>query len=390
MNDTPRDCIQLGEAGTLRSRALALKGGAIREPMRIAILRSFCVSLAVAVLLVGVVAGQDTGPVQGNAVQASQPGGVTGGPGNSVSGSSVVDAAAGTHNGPAKATASTPAASENSKGSASPPSASNTDDNPYNPYLEPPPLPKGKTTLIGGVATSVDKVRNRLTVQPFGKGTKVKLILDERSKIYRDGTETTVLGIRKGDRVYVDTMLDGSKVFARNVRVVTESGPAEVRGQIISANLGDGKISVKDELSSHPVTFAVNNATKYTAARGDAASSDLRPGSLIEVQFSTNESNRDIAQEITVLAKPGDNYVFSGTVTSIDMRSGTLALDNRSDDQNYEIQIAQATMTTNQNLRVGSEITARTVFDGKVYKASDVTIDEPPAGAKDENESEVK
>ncbi len=64
----------------------------------------------------------------------------------------------------------------------------------------------------------------------------MKLFMDERSHIFRDGTETTVLAIHKGDRVYADTMLDGSKVFAKNVRVVTEPGIAEVRGQVVATD----------------------------------------------------------------------------------------------------------------------------------------------------------
>jgi hypothetical protein len=231
-------------------------------------------------------------------------------------------------------------------------------------------------------------VRNRVTVQPFGKGAKIKLILDERSHIYRDGTETTILGVHKGDHIYVDTMLDGSKVFARNLRVVTETGPAEVRGQVVAADLGSGKISIKDELSSHPVTFSVNNATKYSSFRGAASSSDLRPGSLIDVQFALDQSNRDVAQEITVLAKPGENYIFSGTVTSLDMRSGTLAVDNSSDDQNYEIHFDPATMADSHGLKVGSEVTARTVFDGKVYKASNLTVEQP--APKEGDQSKVQ
>ncbi len=281
-----------------------------------------------------------------------------------------------------------PAGSNTNGGSA--PTANASDDNPYNPYVEPPPLPKGKTTLIGGTATSVDKVRNRLTVQPFGKGTKVKIVLDERSHIYRDGTETTILGVHKGDRVYVDTMLDGSKVFARNVRVVTDTGPAEVRGQVIAANLGAGTISVKDELSSHPVTFSVNNATKYSSFRGGAVSSDVQPGSLIDVQFSTDHSNRDVAQEIIVLAKQGESYIFSGTVTSLDMRSGTLALDNSSDDQNYEIHFDPASLADSRALKVGSEVTAHAVFDGKGYKARDVEVEPPNPSAKEGDPSKVQ
>ncbi len=362
--------------------------------MKRAILQYFPGALALAMMLtVSSVAQQDTGPVQGNAGQASQPGGVTSGPGNPASRTGMTNPAAGASNATA-GSVSTPAPNAAGKASSAAdhgtPSATASEDNPYNPYLEPPPLPKGRTTLIGGTATSVDKVRNRLTVQPFGKGAKVKLILDERSQIYRDGTETTVLGIHKGDHIYVDTMLDGSKVFARNVRVVTETGPAEVRGQVISANPGEGKISVKDELSSHPVTFSVSNATKYSSFRGEASANDVRPGSLIDVQFSTDHSNRDVAQEIIVLAKPGENYVFSGTVTSVDMRAGTLALDNRSDDQNYEIHFDPATATGSHALKVGSEITARALFDGKVYKASDVSIEEPNQDKKDGDQSKVE
>ena len=234
---------------------------------------------------------------------------------------------------------------------------------------------KGKPTLIGGLATSVDHVRNHLTIQPFGGGKKVKVFVDERSHIYRNGVETTVLGIRKGDRVYVDTMLDGSKIFAKNVRVLTESGLAEVRGQVIATNPEKGTISVRDQLSAKPVTFAVSGATKYSSSKGAAVAGDVQTGSLIDVQFSPGREAGSVAQEIMVLAKPGDNYIFSGVVTNLDMRTDTLSLENSSDGQPYEIQFNRAAVSDPQALKVGSEVTARTTFDGKLYKASNVRIE---------------
>ena len=39
----------------------------------------------------------------------------------------------------------------------------------------------------------------------------MKKAYDKRTHVYRDGVETTQLGIRKGDRAYVDTMLDGHR-----------------------------------------------------------------------------------------------------------------------------------------------------------------------------------
>ena len=90
--------------------------------------------------------------------------------------------------------------------------------NPGDPLLDVPPLPKGKATLVGGRVGKIDPIRNRITVEPFGGGDKMKVFFDERTHIYRDGTETTQANIHKGDRVYVDTLLDGPRVFARNIR----------------------------------------------------------------------------------------------------------------------------------------------------------------------------
>jgi hypothetical protein len=316
---------------------------------------------------------QGSDPVQGNAGQASQPVGNSAGPGTVTQ--------------PAPATTGH-AASSPAAGTAASVSDSNADDNPYDPLLEPPPLPKGKPTLIGGIATSVDHVRNRLTIQPFGRGTKIKLFVDERSHIYRDGAETTVLSIQKGDRIYADTMLDGSRVFAKNIRVATQTGVAEVRGKLIAVDPEKGILSVQDQLSAKPVTFAIGGNTKYSSAKGSATSGDVGPGSLVDVQFSPRRDNRAVADEIIVLAKPGDNYIFSGVVTSLDMRSNTLAVENHSDDQTYEIHFTSAALSDPRALKIGSEVTARAVFDGKQYKASNVRIED--AKPEDAAQTEVR
>ena len=303
----------------------------------------------------------DSGATRGNAGQASQPAGVNPSVGNTTP--------APPPSVPASPTTETQPSTRTMN------SADNGDDNPYDPLLEPPPLPKGKTTLIGGIATHVDHVRNRLTVQPFGKGQKVKLIVDERSHIYRDGVETTVLGIHQGDRIYVDTMLDGSKVFARNVRVITQATLAEVRGQVVAYYPDKGTVTVQDQLSSKPVSFNVSGNTKYYGAKGDATSSDLRPGSLVDVQFATARQGRDIAREVTVLAKPGDDYIFSGQIIGVDMHNNSFMVENQSDDQQYEIHFNPTLVANARQLKVGSEVTAHTVFDGKQYKANNLRIE---------------
>jgi hypothetical protein len=331
-------------------------------------------------LLIGVAHAQPSGPpVPQNAGQASQPAAASNGPGQ-----------IGSQMPP---TAAQPSADRDrnippASGSATATTSTNVDseDNPYDPLLEPPPLPKGKTTLIGGIATSVDHVRNRLTVQPFGKGTKVKVFIDERSHIYRNGTETTILGIHKGDRVYVDTMLaSNDRIFARNVRVLTESGLAEVRGQVVSTNPERGTINVRDQLSAKPVSFTVNGATKYSSTKGSATAADVQPGSLIDVQFSPRH-DQTVAQAVKVLAKPGDNYIFSGMVTDLNMRTNSFFLDNKSDEESYEVHFSRDAVTDLSALRVGAEVTARTVFDGKQYTASNVRVEKPDLSQSDQQQ----
>ena len=368
----------------------------------------------VAFLTVCALAQQDTSPIQGNGGQASQPAGVTSGPGN-VGANGQVASPGASESTPATSPGTTPAstpapaaAPRTDKGtpatdSATPKSDTTapkadtaspktdtatpqtdepktvltgaaSDPNAYDPYLEPPPLPKTKPTLIGGTATRVDHVRNLLTIEPFGKGQKVKLFIDERTHIYRNGQETTVLGIRKGDRVYADTMLDGSRVFAKNVRVENQVGAAEVRGQIMAVNHEKGTVTVRDDVSSQAVTVAVGSGTQYSAFKGNASSADLQPGSLVDVQFAPGQDKRDQAQEVIVLARPGESYVFSGVVTNIDMRTGTLALANRSDDETYELHFDQSAVDDRSKLKVGSEVTAHAVFNGKQYNAKDLQL----------------
>ncbi|MFZ0704254.1 MAG: DUF5666 domain-containing protein [Candidatus Korobacteraceae bacterium] len=326
------------------------------------------------------VAQQDAGPIRGNAGQASQPSG-TGVPGPSTP-TATPPSSTGTSNRasattPAPPVTTTPQTDPSTPQSDEPRTVLNTnsaDPNANDPLLEPPPLPKTKPTLIGGTAARVDHIRNRLIIQPFGGGRKIKVFVDERTHIYRDGEATTVLGIRKGDRVYADTMLDGARVFAKNVRVENQVGMAEVRGQVTAANPEKGTVTVRDELSSQPVTVAVGSGTQYSAYKGPANSNDLQPGSLVDVQFARSKEKQDVAQEVILLAKPGDTYVFTGVVTNIDLRTNTLDLENRSDDQTYELHFDQSSVDDRSKLKVGSEVTAHAVFNGKQYNANDLQL----------------
>lgn len=249
------------------------------------------------------------------------------------------------------------------------------------PLLDTPPLPKGKPTLIGGTAVKVDRVRSRVTVEPYGAKNKMPIYIDERSHIYRNGVETTVLGIKKGDRVYFDTMNDGPRIFAKNVRVISETGAAEVRGQIISYDAARGTIQLQDALSSRPVTFRLSGTTHVTAQQGSASVGDLGKGALVDVVFAPDKANRGIATEVRVLARPGVSYTFAGTITNVNLRDGTVSVENESDGKVYDIEFDTHSKSERSGLHVGNTVNIAATFDGENYKATNVTVTEAKSAA---------
>ncbi len=238
----------------------------------------------------------------------------------------------------------------------------------YDPLLDVPPIPAGKTSLVGGTVRSIDQIRDRLTVQPFD-GHSMRIFFDERTHIYRDGVPSTQLAIRKGDRVSVDTMLDGSRVFARNIRVVTEMQSADARGQIMSND--NGKIMLQDELSARPVTFLVTPATVVSGSGGTVTVAQLQPGSLVMVKFSPDRRDRDVAREVSVIAAPGAVFTFYGKITYLNMSTRTLAVANESDKKTYDIKFTPAAVDP-QMLQEGKQVLVKARFDRTGYVADNV------------------
>lgn len=237
------------------------------------------------------------------------------------------------------------------------------------PVFGVPPLPKGVTTLVGGTVTGIDGVHNRLGVKVFGGG-KWTVAFDERTHFYRDGAETTFEKIKKGDRVYVDTMLDNHQIFARNVHVVTHTGPADASGQVTAFN--NGQITLRDDLSAQPVQFHVDSNTQVKRNGVASSVSDIQPGSLITVEFSPNGVNRGTAREISILALPGQTFTVVGKVMNLDLRDNQIAVQNDVDQKIYDIALDRGRLP--QNVTVGSQVTVAAVFDGRQYKASSIAV----------------
>ncbi|MGH9569364.1 MAG: DUF5666 domain-containing protein [Candidatus Angelobacter sp.] len=249
------------------------------------------------------------------------------------------------------------------------------EDSGHDPILDPPPVPTGSTTLVGGIIRDVDRIRNRMVVHVFGGGSW-RVNFDERTHIFRNGAETTPLALKKGERVYVDTMLDHSNhdIFARNIRVGVAAPPADADGQVASVDPVHGEIILRDRINSVPVHFDIDKETRISRGATPGTIADVKPGSLVHVKFAPESGNRGLAREITIVAAPGAAFTFIGKLTYLDLRRGLLGLHNETDGKMYDIHFRSQAVDEPTQLGVGAQVTVVAIFEGAGYNAKTVTV----------------
>jgi hypothetical protein len=238
-----------------------------------------------------------------------------------------------------------------------------------------PSLPPAKATLIGGTIQKLDRVRDEITVQAFGGGT-VKIFFDPRTHIYL-GTEQGSTDLHQGDRVYVDTILDGSTIFAKNIRLRNGVVAGESQGIITSYNQDRGELVLRDALSPRPMKVRLTSQTKIVRLDHSSQPVQLVPGTLVNVKFGPQQNDRDVAREISVLAVPGGSFTFTGRVTGLDLRLGLLVITSSTDNKTYEIYFNPNLIQPDQSLHESAQVTVLTRFDGNRYVARSLTVNPP-------------
>jgi hypothetical protein len=199
------------------------------------------------------------------------------------------------------------------------------------------------------------------------------VLFDPRTRVYRGTVEGTIADLKVGERVYLDTILDGDTVFARSVRVKT-TALGESQGVVVKYRSDRGELTIRDSISPQPVRVRLNSSTRFL--RGDRAvtASMVSEGSLVAVKFSSEGNGHDVAREISILALPGTRYTFAGQVVHIDLRTGLLVINSSTDHKTYEVYL-DAYAAPDDNLHAGAVVTVVANFDGSRYVARSLTID---------------
>jgi hypothetical protein len=240
-------------------------------------------------------------------------------------------------------------------------------------------MPEGKSTVIGGTISGVDPIADRLTLKVFG-GKQMKILFDERTQVFRDGAKSSLHDLRANDHASVETMLDGDAVFARSIHMLSQSPEGECHGQIVSYDPGTSVLTVSESLSPQSLKLVVPAGTVIVRS-GQAASNsrpgglaDLRNGTLISATFASDTKGQGVASHIAILASPGDELSFSGSVTFLDLHSNQFVVADAQNNQSYKIIFDPASLPATRDLHEGKNVKVTAEFDGSHYIARAITL----------------
>ncbi|MGA8670015.1 MAG: hypothetical protein WB679_09070 [Terracidiphilus sp.] len=242
-----------------------------------------------------------------------------------------------------------------------------------------PPPPNGKSTIFGGEIRELDPVRDQITLKVYGE-RPMKILFDERTEVYRDGARIPLRDLRPEEHASVQTTLDGTKLFAVSIHMLSRSQDGEYEGRVLRFDPGTGELTVASGQSRETVKLLVQNGTSIVRKGQNAFSSersgpsDLVTGSLVAVQFSASEKGAPIASKVEILAVPGSAFVFSGSVSALDLHSGLFVLVDPRDGRSNQVSFNPDLVPASHNLHLGENARVVAKYDGIHYVASEITV----------------
>ena len=246
-----------------------------------------------------------------------------------------------------------------------------------------PAIPRGRSTVLGGAIRGIDPVRDRFTLQVV-KGRPLRILFDERTQLFKDGTKVPLRELGPAEHASIETLLDGTDVFAVSIHVLSSTPEGELEGQILSYAPGSGELLLNDQLSRSPVRLRVPASTAVVPqdqqpnapSTGGLTLADLVPGSLVAVRFVAGGGpGSGIASEIRLLANPGQGFTFRGEVLDFDLHANLLLLTVAGDQQPRSVSLDPGQIPAALQLRAGAHVAVRATFDGTRYIATSLVVE---------------
>ena len=114
-----------------------------------------------------------------------------------------------------------------------------------------PPLPRGKSTILGGAIRDVDPVLDRFTLRIVGE-KPIRILFDERTQVFLDGKKIPLRELRPSSHASVETTLDGTSVFAMSVHILSQLQPGAYRGEVVSYSPSTGDLELVSGQGGEP------------------------------------------------------------------------------------------------------------------------------------------
>jgi hypothetical protein len=242
-----------------------------------------------------------------------------------------------------------------------------------------PAAPQGKSTVLGGEIVSIDRVQDELTLKVFGQ-RPTKILFDERTKVYRDGEEIPLRDLTSAGHASVQTLLDGTSVFALSIHILSRAPEGGFHGSVLRYNPETRELTVRALQLHDPIKLLVPARTPILRkgqdqfSSGSSGASDLVQGALVSVTFASDKVGRGVATQIAILATPGSTFVFSGNLSSLDTHIGSLVLVDPLYDTSYQIFFDSTLLPASRDLHAGEHVRVIATYDGTRYVASVLTF----------------
>jgi hypothetical protein len=220
-------------------------------------------------------------------------------------------------------------------------------------------------------------VRDQFKLNVIGQ-RPMRILFDERTKVFLDGSKIGLRDLGPEEHAAVETTLDGDKVFAVSIHILSKSADSQYEGRVVSYAPSTGILSITASASRNAFKVHVSSSTQLSRSGQHeftsiaSGPSDLAPGSLVSIKFQPHGPGQAIATSIAVLAVPGSSFSFSGSVTSIDLHSGTMVLTDPSDQKSYQISFSTALLPESRALHPGDHVMVTAAYNGTGFVASAV------------------